>query len=336
MTPDQLNNLLRSLCALPDETEWVEFKVNDKRPDDVGEYISALSNAAGLLGKEAAYLVWGVEDGTHRIVGTTFQPRRERIGNQELESWLAVHLEPAVDFRFHEFTAQNKPVVLLEIPSCRHTPVRWKEAAHVRVGTYKKKLKDFPEKERTLWLILSRVPFEKGVARRDVSEDEALSLLNFASYYDLTGQTLPAEKRGILDRLAAEKMVIARPGSRFDITNFGAILFAKRLSEFESLGRKAVRVITYAGANRVAGKREHVADAGYACGFEALISYVNSQLPANEHIGEALRVETRMYPEIAIRELVPNAIIHQDFDLIGDSPLVEIFPDRIEITSAIR
>lgn len=69
-------------------------------------------------------------------------------------------------------------------------------------------------------------------------------------------------------------------------------------------------------------------------GFQGLISYINDQLPQNEQIGRALRREARMYPEIAIRELVANAIIHQALHVTGDSPLIEIFSDRLEITNA--
>ena len=114
---------------------------------------------------------------------------------------------------------------------------------------------------------------------------------------------------------------------RFDITNFGVILFARRLSDFRSvLGRKAMRVIDYTGNNRASGGREYLADAGYAAVFESLIGYIKSRLPNNEYIAEALRVETEVYPEIAIRELVANALIHQDFGMTGDSPSGRNFP----------
>jgi predicted HTH transcriptional regulator len=336
LNESQLVSLLSTLCALPGETEWVEFKVNNHTPDEIGEYISALANSAALLGRESAYVVWGVEDEGHDVVGTTFRPRSEKVGNQELESWLSVHLEPAIDFRFHEFNIDGRCLVLLEIPPCQHTPVRWKKATYIRVGSYKKKLSDYAEKERSLWRLLDHTTFEMTVARQDVSLDEALSLLNFSGYYDLTKQLLPSSKPGILDRLVREKMVLTRQDGNFDITNYGAILFAKRLSDFDGLGRKAVRVITYAGNSRVAGGKEHVADEGYAVGFEPLIAYVNGQLPVNEHIGQALRVQTGMYPGIAIRELVANAVIHQDFSMTGDSPLVEVFTDRVEISNGGR
>src|ERR1051326_7951843 len=114
LSESHLAPLLESLRTLPQETEWVEFKVDNKRPDDIGANISALSNSAVLLGKEAAYVIWGIDDSTHSVVGTSFEPRKAKgSGNQELESWLSVHLKPSLDFRFHEFRVEGKSIVLL-------------------------------------------------------------------------------------------------------------------------------------------------------------------------------------------------------------------------------
>lgn len=90
---------LKSLLALPRETEWVEFKHNNDAPEEIGEYLSALANAAALHGRDAGYIVWGIEDVTKRVVGTTANPRQKKIGNEELENWLAHLLSPRVDFR---------------------------------------------------------------------------------------------------------------------------------------------------------------------------------------------------------------------------------------------
>lgn len=328
-----VDQLLQSLRALTHETEWVELKENNKDPDMIGQRISALSNSAALLQKEQAYFVWGIEDQTHAPVGTSFRPHATKYGNEPLESWLSRHLFPCPDFRFQEHTAADgKRYVLLTIPAATHQPIRFKEFAYIRVGSTTKKLNEYPEKERALWKIFERTPFEKRVAMQAVSPDEALSLLDYDAYFRLTEQTLPETKRGILDRLCQDKLVIAKEGL-YDITNLGAVLFARELSRFETLGRKAVRVIDYAGNDRVSGGREYIAEMGYAAIFESLIAYILSRLPRNEHIGQALRVQTEMYPQIAIRELVPNAMIHQDFDVTGDSPFVEIFGDRIEITN---
>ena len=94
-----------------------------------------------------------------------------------------------------------------------------------------------------------------------------------------------------------------------------------------------MRVIRYKGVNRVETVKEKPGVKGYASGFEGLIGYINDQLPQNEVIGQALRKDVPMYPELAIRELVPNALIHQDFSITGTGPMVEIFDDRLEISN---
>ena len=94
-----------------------------------------------------------------------------------------------------------------------------------------------------------------------------------------------------------------------------------------------MRVIQYAGTDRNATLREQEGRRGYACGFEGLVKYINDRLPANETIEEALRKTVPMFPPEAVRELVANAIIHQDFLVTGAGPMVEIFDDRVEITN---
>lgn len=333
MSSEELNTLLKSLRGLPHETEWVEFKHNDAEPEEVGEYISALSNSSALLGKEAGYVVWGIENQTHKVLGTSFKPRGRKVNGQELESWLVQNLTPRVHFNIHEFNSDGLPIVLFEICPANHTPVRFKDTEFIRVGSYKKKLKEFPEKERALWQRFARTPFEKGIAKRNVAGDEALKLLDYPKYFEMAGLALPANKQGILERLKVEHFIIEKGGDCFDITNLGAVLFAKQLDHFESLGRKAVRVVRYKGVNRVETVKEKIGVKGYASGFEGLIGYINDQLPRNEVIGQALRKEVPMYPELAIRELVPNALIHQDFSITGTGPMVEIFDDRLEISN---
>jgi ATP-dependent DNA helicase RecG len=94
-----------------------------------------------------------------------------------------------------------------------------------------------------------------------------------------------------------------------------------------------VRVVVYKGNDRLDTIREQIGTKGYASGFEELISLVKTLLPANEVLGPALRKDVFMYPEIAIRELAANALIHQDFFIGGCGPLIEIFRDRMEITN---
>ncbi|MGE5155511.1 MAG: ATP-binding protein, partial [Bdellovibrio bacteriovorus] len=293
----------------------------------------ALANAAALVGKAFAYLVWGVRDEDHTVVGTGFDPHAARVGNEELESWLLRLLEPKIDFRFFCVVVEDWPVVLLEIHRAARHPVAFAGQEYIRVGSYKKKLKDFPEKERALWRIFDRTPFEDGIATERTSADEVLRLLDYPAYFDLLERPLPADRDGILAALAEDRLIRRGEAGGWDITNLGAVLFAKRLDAFHALRRKAVRVIQYRGRGRTETLKEQVGGKGYACGFEGLVGYINGLLPANEVIGEALRRSVPMFPELAVRELVANALIHQDFFVTGAGPMVEIFVDRIEITN---
>ncbi|MDR1452579.1 MAG: ATP-binding protein [Candidatus Margulisbacteria bacterium] len=82
MDEEELQSLLLKLCAEPQETQWLEFKLNGATNNHkIGEYISALSNGATLTNKEYGYLVWGVEDITHRIIGTNFRFSKAKQGN---------------------------------------------------------------------------------------------------------------------------------------------------------------------------------------------------------------------------------------------------------------
>ena len=118
------------------------------------------------------------------------------------------------------------------------------------------------------------------------------------------------------------------------ITNMGAILFAKDLSDFPTLNRKKLRVIKYKGNGKFDTEFEKEGQKGYAIGFQGLVKYIMGKLPHNEVIKDALRKDVSLYPEIAIRELIANALIHQDFSISGTNPMIEIYDNRIEITNS--
>ena len=328
-----LCDLVDELRRYPTEKEWFDFKVNNFEPHMIGEYISALSNSALLHRVKNGYLVFGIDDATHEILGTTFTPRTEKgRGNEDLEPWLKRLLDPRVDFSFHEITCEDRPIIVVQIDAAYERPVRFDGTEYIRVGSYKKKLSDHPELERKLWALTHPVMFEEGYASSGITGNEVLDLLDYPAFFHLLEIPLPESKSGILKRLE-EEQAISRDGAGFNITNLGALLFARDLDNFLSLRRKALRIIIYDGKGRTHAKKEHSPRGGYATAFESAIDWICDQLPSNEVIEGALRVEERMYPKVAIREIVANALIHQDFSVSGTGPMVEIFEDRMEISN---
>jgi ATP-dependent DNA helicase RecG len=328
-----LKRLVRELAFLPRETPWVERKLNNSNSETIGQAISALSNSAALHGHTTAHLVWGLSDNPGPVAGTDFRFSAAKVGNQELENWIATQLEPHVDFRVFEFSEDGKPVVLINIPCATHAPVAFRGRRFIRVGQNTQPLEKFVDIERSLWRTLSQGAFESEVAKADVTPQGALSHLDYQAYFGLTKIPVPRRRGSILRTLVSDGLLVECPGKRYDITNLGAILFARRLADFDSLHAKALRVTIYAGNNRTESRRGHIGARGYAVGFRGAIGYIMKALPVRETTRRGLRVAVPEYPEAAIRELLANALIHQDFRSHGMWPTVEVFSDRVEITN---
>lgn len=164
---------------------------------------------------------------------------------------------------------------------------------YIRVASYTRKLGDFPEKEGKIWRKQPSKPLEGIIAKPNVSSSDIVNLLNTQAYFDLLKLPYPNNREGVIERFISEKFIIKNKES-YDITKLGALLLAKNLDDFDEVGRKAVRVIVYKGKNKVETIREQIDKKGYAIGFDGLIEWINSQLPANEEIGRAFRSETRM------------------------------------------
>lgn len=204
LTADQ--SLLAKLCAAPTEASWLEFKENNVEPHEIGEYVSALANAAVLEHRTHSYMVWGVRDADHAVVGTAFDPWSAKgSGNEDLIPWLARGLDPQVYFQFRRIdTGGGVAAVILEIDAARSRPVSFRSERYVRIGSYKKKLSAYPEHEARLWEAFRGTTFETGVAKPGLSDEESIELLAHSSYFDLLRMPLPETRRGVADQLAAE------------------------------------------------------------------------------------------------------------------------------------
>ncbi|MDD4494986.1 MAG: ATP-binding protein [Eubacteriales bacterium] len=329
---ENLEHLVRELVKL-NEAQWVEFKHNNSDPKMIGEDISALANAAALYEKSYAYMVWGVDDKTHEIVGTEFDYRTKKKGNEELANWLRHSLSENANYEFNLVIIDNMPIVVLIICKAIDKTVMFEKVDFIRVGSYTKKLNDYSEIKAQLWDRLRNTHFEELVTKQHLHADEALQLLDYTTYFDIKKEPQPTSSEGILHYLLEESMVVKQDNGLYAITNLGAILFAKRLADFPNVVRKAMRVVQYKGTNKLDMVKEDTGGKGYASGFEGLVKYIEALLPTSEVIKTVLRETVTEYPILAIREAVANALIHQDFSLSGTGPVIEIFSNRIEITN---
>jgi len=334
---ENLELLIRELCKYPNETPWLEFKHNNYTPEMIGRDISALANSATLYEKSCAYMIWGVNDITHKIVGTDYDLQNLKKGNQEIGNWLRSLLSKNADFEFHSVQMNNEigivTVGVLIIYKATNQTVTFEKVEYIRSGSYTKKLNDFPTIQAQLWNRLQNSKFEELFAKQDLQLAEAMSMLDYSVYFDIKGEPQPTDIDSASHYMLEEGIIVRQDNGLYSITNLGAILLAKRISNFPRLARKAIRVVQYKGNNRMNMLREDIGSKGYVVGFEGLIKYIEALIPSEEVINGALREKESAYPVIAIREAVANALIHQDFSVTGAGPVVEIFENRIEITN---
>ncbi len=331
---EKLSRLINELRKEKNETPWLEFKHNNYEPDMIGQNISALANSAALHEKKCAYMLWGIDNESHEIVGTEYDLQKLKNGNQELESWLRELLSKNADFSYEVAQMPEGNVGVLIIAKATNQPVTFKKTGYIRIGSYTKRLDDYPTIHAQLWDKLRNEKFEERYAKEDLTINQCLNLLDYSSYFDIAGVPLPSSEDGIAHYMLEEKCIIHQDNGLYAVTNLGAMLFARRLSDFDRLSRKAVRVVQYGDNSRLNMLKEDVGTKGYVVGFEGLIKYICALIPTAEVVNGAFREKHSAYPLLAIREAVANALIHQDFGISGTGPLIEIFTNRIEITNS--
>lgn len=311
---------LEDWLIIPTETENLEFKEAKNRFDfeSLVNYCVALANEGG------GNIILGITDKLPRtVVGTKAfdAPARTVAG---------IYNRLNFKVTFTELPHPNGRVLVFTIPSrSKGHPIQYNGKYLMRAG---EQLVPMSPEELKKIFEEGKLDILQEISVSNIEGAEIVRLLDTQSYFDLLKLPYPENRSGVLDRFERENF-ITKINSEYSITNLGAILFAKSLDDIPALSRKAVRVVVYDGANKLKTRLDQIGHKGYVVGFQGLVDFINSQIPANEVIEKAIRTTVKMFPEIAIRELVANALIHQDFDMQGASVLVEIYSDRIEISN---
>jgi len=323
-----LELLERSVSPLPVEPNELDWKSGlSPRKERLVEHLSAFANHPG-----GGFIAFGVDDANGRTVGVTQNIVETIVG--QLTNLGRDGLEPPIVIDHAVVERDHRPILLVRIAEQLVKPVhrRGKSIEHAWIrsgGTTRKASRH----EIGAMLTNSRAPrWEETRASTRLSGEEILKQLDVASIGKLLQRPVPDDAGEALSWLVDEKM-IELEGEGGSITHFGAMAAARDLASFDTLERKRIRVIRYRGLNKVETIDEVIGRKGYAIGFEGLIAHLKRILPRSELIREALRAEVSVYPEIALRELIANALIHQDFTIAGAGPLIEIFDDRIEFTN---
>lgn len=323
-----LEILAQSLSPVPHELNELDWKASlSGHKDRLAEHLMAMANQAS-----GGALVFGIHnDGS--AVGVSKDEIEQIIGTLANLGRSAVEPPLALDHAVVEH-APGVAVLLVKIPESAIKPVQRRgksvEETWIRSGGTTRKASR--QEIGSLMLHSAPIRWEDLRASTLLQLNEVAKLLDLPAIARLLERPLPDNDESLARWLVAEGLTTP-DGRGHYITHFGAIAAARQLADFPSLARKALRVVIYRGTNKVETTEEFSSQQGYAIGFEALISYLHKMLPRSEVIRQSLRTEVGLYPEIALRELIANALIHQDFHISGTGPMVDVYSDRIAITN---
>lgn len=319
--------LLETLRSLPRETDWLEFKVSTFDAVSTGQYVSGLANAAMFERQKLAYMVWGVEDQTHEIVGTAVRLAQEKKGSEDFLLFLSKYLRPSLNIHHRAFEVDGKHVEMLIIEPGYMQPVSFQHTEYIRVSSSLKPLSLFPERQKALWGITSSYSFEDSVIAFHMPADEIFAKFAAAKFLEILG-IQQRTNANIIENLVSRNLIRDNHQGGFEVSALLAICCAKNLDDFPQLRNRGPRVITYKGKDKLQSDDDTEGQRGYIVGFEGLLAHVLSRIPSEEQLQHGKRVRVYSIPRDAVREFLANALVHQDFAQPG-RPLIEIYSDRV-------
>lgn len=307
--------IIIDLIERSNEGEWYEFKENWYEPNQLGEYISALANAAAMNNKPYGYLIWGISDETHDIIGTTFD-FTIAVNNEPLEHYLARQLTPDTAFLFHELSFLNKRLVIMEVPRASKIPVAFKNNRFLRIGSSKVNLIKYPEREAKLF---EELRFNSLSLKNMVADYQDLQFTSLFNYYS-----------GVGIKLNLDTFEVTL-GLRTDDGQYN--MLAQLLSDNSHI---PIRLSVFSGVNKAA-PLYMVKEFGNRCllvSVTQILEYseVMNIMQADERHRIAIRKDVPLFDDSAYREAIINAFVHNKWT-DGNAPMISVFTDRIEILS---
>ena len=323
-----LRQSLNSNSTELNELDWKEsVSPNSKR---LAEHLCAFGNYPG-----GGFLVFGIAR-SGEVIGLKTRAETDQVlttlGNIARDGIVpALQLDHAVE------QLDNLDILFVQIPESAEKPVHVKgkgiECSYIRSAGQTRQMS---KQELGQSLMNSKIPrYEELEAFTSESLSEVLEKLDYSKYFELQTRPVPQTPEKIAEVLSQQKLITLK-SNRYGITNLGVLLCAKNIQDFPGHERRGVRVVVYKDKTRIEATKEKVGRFGYAIGFQGMIEFILACLPSSEIIRDALRHQVSIYPAIAIRELLANAIIHQDLSVTTASPMVEIFSNRMEISNPGR
>jgi predicted HTH transcriptional regulator len=318
--------LKNSLFPIPVELNEIDWKSGlSPKTDRLAQHVCAFSNQEG-----GGFLVYGVNDDTTMFSVTKNDADAiiKKLGNIALNN-----LSQSIQIQHDTIDYEGNALLFIYILEQTEKPVYLRaktiyDSYHRSAG---QTVKMSPPEVKQMIAESQGLLFHEQIAMTKATADDVLKLLDYTSYFQLTNRNFPESKTAILEVLADAEFIV-KQGEYWNITNLGALLFARDLTKFKGLEFKTLRIILYKDKNRIEAHPELNFKEGYACGFEHFIQFIMERT-SMEVIEKVFRETKASYPERTVRELIANSLIHQNLWQGGTHTMVEIFSDRIEMTN---
>ena len=320
-----LDALHRSLVPIPQELNGIDWKdgLSDKT-DRLAQHLCAFANIDG-----GGVLVFGINDDATftELDKGLIEEVSKRLGNiaKNNLSW-SIQLEHDV------LEYEGHPLLFIRIPEQQNKPVylRGKDIYEAYTRSAGHTVKMSREQVHEMLAQSHGITFEKQTACSGCTVDTVLNLLDYQKLYELIDKRIPQDQSRIMDQMV-EFGMIEQKDDLYNILNLGAILFARRLKDFEHLANKEVIVRKYAGSNNLVMDLEYKMSVGYAVGFDDMIDTI-MRFTSKEKI-DVRREAIPTYPRVAIREFAANLLVHQEFAITGMPITIEVFSNRLVMTN---
>lgn len=311
------DEFVKRLVSMQYENEYIEFKLDWMEREELGKYISAISNAAAVHKVDFGYMLWGIDNETHEILGTSFNPDID-IKDEPLKHYLARNLKPSISFEFQEVIVDDKRVVVLIIPAAKDVITEFNYERYIRIGSSKELLKKYPQREKHLWMILEGK--EANIVNTK-SPKQDLSFLTLKAYFIDKGIDLPEN-----DIFYTNQNLYVPNTEDYNVMAF-------LLSDNNDI---TCRVSIFSGKSK--------ADNQYALNdfgkksilnmIEQIYTFLESfnTVKVDETNRKIVRKDLPLFDSKCLREALLNAFIHNDWTDLN-APMITVYVDRIEIAS---
>ena len=302
------------------EDDHTEFKrgLGDLKP--VGRSIAAFANTDGGL------VVLGVDD-AQTIVGVK---KDAEVVSERLTSFLHSGLSAPVQAKLGRHEDPQGWVHWIEIPRQRgFEPLRRDGRVFVRRG--RASVEPSPAELQDLYNLFGYILTEERAI--EAAGVESIDVHAFRTFLERLGLDLTTEPQPDLERDLRNRGVLAEIGGELRATLYGVLAFGKEPQSYPQTSNFWVECVAYAGIDRAdevvqvaEGKGRIDEQVRRAVGWLKGLGRV-------ERYRGLLREDTLIVPEKAIREALVNAVVHRDYAITGSKVLLEVFDDRVVVTS---